>query len=92
MGSNKSLYQKYVMSKYKAIVLEILESNRFLSTNGVVRKVKTEHGKNVNWYLIYHVLKELETEGKIEKVETEHGFMWKRKRKVLRGKTQVEES
>ncbi len=90
MSSNKGFHQKYVMSKYKAIVLEILESNRFLSTNGVVRKVKTEHGKNVNWYLIYHVLKELETEGKVEKVETEHGFMWKRKRNVQKGESDVE--
>jgi Fe2+ or Zn2+ uptake regulation protein len=80
------------MSKYKAIVLEILESNRFLSTNGVVRKVKTEHGKNVNWYLIYHVLKELETEGKVEKIESENGYMWKRKIKIIRSKTDVEES
>lgn len=92
MGTNKGLYKKYVMSKYKAIVLEILELNRFLSTNGVVRKVKTEHGKNVNWYLIYHVLKELETDGKIEKVETEHGFMWKQRRKILKGKSDDEES
>jgi len=90
MGTNKGLYKKYVMSKYKAIVLEILESNRFLSTNGVVRKVKTEHGKNVNWYLIYHVLKELETEGKVEKIESENGYMWKRKRKNPKGKTDVE--
>jgi Fe2+ or Zn2+ uptake regulation protein len=92
MGSNKGLHQKYVMSKYKAIVLEILESTRFLSTNGVVRKVKTEHGKNVNWYLIYHVLQELESEGKIEKVKSEQGYMWKRKRKILKDESGVEES
>jgi Fe2+ or Zn2+ uptake regulation protein len=64
----------------------------FLSTNGVVTKVKTEHGKNVNWYLIYHILQELEQKGKIEKVETENSFMWKRKRKILKDESVVEES
>jgi Fe2+ or Zn2+ uptake regulation protein len=62
-----------------------IKSNRFLSTNGVVRKVKKEYGKSVNWYLIYHFLQELEKEGKIEKIEYESGFMWKRnKRKPSR--------
>ena len=85
MGSNKGLYKKYVMSKYKAIILEILEESRFLSTNGVVRKVKKEYGKSGNWYLIYHALMELENEGKVEKAESEIGSLWKRnKRKPVK--------
>ncbi len=77
MATNNGLYKKYVMTKYKAIVLELLEKERYLSTNGVVRKIKKEKGKTVNWYLIYHVLQELENEGKIEKIESDQGFMWK---------------
>ncbi len=77
MASNNGLYQKYVMTKYKGIVLQILGGKRFISTNGVVRKIKKETGKTVNWYLIYHVLQELEKESKVEKIESETGFMWK---------------
>jgi Fe2+ or Zn2+ uptake regulation protein len=83
MASNNGFYQKYVMTKYKAIVLEILDANRFLSTNGVVRKIKKEKGRIVNWYLIYHVLQELEKEGKVEKIESEHGFMWRLRKKIV---------
>ncbi len=79
MATNNRFYKKYVMTKYKSIVLELLEKKRYLSTNGVVRKIKKEVGKTVNWYLIYHVLQELEREGKVDKIESDQGFMWKLK-------------
>ncbi len=81
MVTNNVFNKKYSMTKYKAIVLELLDSTKYLSTNGVVRKIKKEKGRTVNWYLIYHVLKELENEGKVEKIESEKGFMWKLRKK-----------
>lgn len=82
MANNNGFYKEYVMTKYKAIVLELLEKKRYLSTNGVVRKIKKEKGKTVNWYLIYHVLQELGREGKIDKIESDQGYMWKLKGKA----------
>jgi len=82
MGNNRNLYKDYTMSKYKGIILEVLDSKRFLSTNGVVRTIKREKKKTANWYLIYSVLQELAMEGKIEKAESDQGFMWKLKEEM----------
>jgi len=67
------------MSKYKEIILEVLEKDGIKSTNEVLRDVETKSKKVINWHALYRVLMELNADGKIERMKAKAGFFWKKK-------------
>ena len=66
------------MSKYKKIILEVLDTEKIKSTNQVLKEVEKKTGKVINWHALYRVLMELTIEGKVEKFQADAGFFWRR--------------
>lgn len=67
------------MSKYKDLVLKVLEKDTIKSTNEVLNDLQKKTKKIINWHLLYRVLADLEKEGKIERLKAKAGFFWKKK-------------
>jgi DNA-binding PadR family transcriptional regulator len=67
------------MSKYKELILKVVNKDEIKSTNEILKEVEKLSKKVINWHNLYRILRDLEDEDKIERLKAKAGFFWKKK-------------
>ena len=64
---------------YENDILEILKKGEWKSTTELMKEIRKQSKKAVNWITIYRALERLEKEGKIQRIERKGLIIWSKK-------------